>query len=157
MDRVLALMQPALMLLVQRGAEGNQLGGETPISEVDSAPDQGGRSRASQFTIGHMAPASVWVIGHSFVRLVRPFFNLYRSQAHDAGLRFLWIARGGLRLDGLRQLVEEVLRRRLPPPELIILYVGGTDLAIIGRRSVFEDLMVEISWLAKHSMVPYHS
>ncbi|KAJ1106370.1 hypothetical protein NDU88_003771 [Pleurodeles waltl] len=78
--------------------------------------------RISQFTIGHMAPASVWVIGHSFVRRARPFFNLYRSRAQDAGLRFLCIARGGLRLDGLRQLIEEVLRRRLPPPALIILH-----------------------------------
>ncbi|KAJ1206898.1 hypothetical protein NDU88_002291 [Pleurodeles waltl] len=107
------------------------------------------RGKISQFTIGHMAPASVWVIGHSFVRRARPFFNLYRSRAQDAGLRFLCIARGGLRLDGLRQLIEEVLRRRLPPPALIILHVGGNDLATIGRRSVFEDLMVEISWLAK--------
>ncbi|KAJ1079729.1 hypothetical protein NDU88_000039 [Pleurodeles waltl] len=81
--------------------------------------------RLSQFTIEHMAPASVWVIGHSFVRRAQPFFNLYRSRAQDAGLRFLCIARGGLRLDGLRQLIEEVLRRRLPPPALIILHKGA--------------------------------
>ncbi|KAJ1163867.1 hypothetical protein NDU88_004319 [Pleurodeles waltl] len=228
MDRVLSLMQPALMSLAQKGAEGNPVGGETPELEVDSAPDQGGRPRRagvppksafprflrglgkwhpncggksqlprghslrghgiptwdrqtrnqrlpsreqwqvqpwverfrsasvnlegtwiSQFTIGHMAPASVWVIGHSFVRRARPFFNLYRSWAQDAGLRFLCIVRGGLRLDGLRQLIEEVLRQRLPPPALIILHVGGNDLATIGRRSVFVDSMVEISWLAK--------
>ncbi|KAJ1141442.1 hypothetical protein NDU88_007774 [Pleurodeles waltl] len=105
--------------------------------------------KTSQFTIGHMAPSSVWVIGHSFVRRALPFFNLYRSWAQGTGLRILWIARGGLCLDGLRQLIEEVLRRRLPPPALIILHVGGNDLPTIGRRSVFEDLMVEISWLAK--------
>ncbi|KAJ1153359.1 hypothetical protein NDU88_006120 [Pleurodeles waltl] len=45
MDPVLALMQPALMSPAQKEAEGNQLGGETPVLEVDSAPDQGGRPR----------------------------------------------------------------------------------------------------------------
>ncbi|KAJ1160328.1 hypothetical protein NDU88_000830 [Pleurodeles waltl] len=96
-----------------------------------------------------MAPASIWVIGQSSVHRARPFFNLYRSQAQDAGLQFLWIARGVLRLDGLRQLVKEVLRWRLPQPALIILHVGGNDLPTIGKRTVFEDMMVEISWLAK--------
>ncbi|KAJ1143709.1 hypothetical protein NDU88_010014 [Pleurodeles waltl] len=48
MDRVLTLMQPALMSLAQKEADGNQLGGETPVVEVDSAPDQGqGKSTAS--------------------------------------------------------------------------------------------------------------
>ncbi|KAJ1132270.1 hypothetical protein NDU88_010596 [Pleurodeles waltl] len=45
MDQVLALMQPALMSLAQNKAEGNQLGGETPVVEVDSAADQVGRPR----------------------------------------------------------------------------------------------------------------
>ncbi|KAJ1197583.1 hypothetical protein NDU88_001440 [Pleurodeles waltl] len=45
MDRVLALMQPALMSLAQKGAEGNPVGGETTELEVDSAPDQGGRPK----------------------------------------------------------------------------------------------------------------
>ncbi|KAJ1084497.1 hypothetical protein NDU88_004644 [Pleurodeles waltl] len=45
MDRVLALMQPALISLTQKGAEGNPVGGETPKLEVDSAPDQGGCPR----------------------------------------------------------------------------------------------------------------
>ncbi|KAJ1205791.1 hypothetical protein NDU88_001217 [Pleurodeles waltl] len=45
MDRVLALMQPALMSLAQKEADGNQLGGETLVIEVDSAPVQGGRPR----------------------------------------------------------------------------------------------------------------
>ncbi|KAJ1124103.1 hypothetical protein NDU88_002565 [Pleurodeles waltl] len=101
----------------------------------------------SQFTIGHMAPASVWrVTGHSFALRAWPFFNQYHSLAQDTGLQFLWIARRGLRLDGLPQLVEEVLRQWLPTPALIILHVGGNDLPTIGRRTVFEDLMVEISW-----------
>ncbi|KAJ1097034.1 hypothetical protein NDU88_002163 [Pleurodeles waltl] len=102
----------------------------------------------SQFTIGYMAPASVWVIGHSFVRRARPFFNLYRSRAQDAGLRFLWIARGGLRLDGLRQLVKEVLRRRLPPPALIILHgeawlVGKPTRPMGGKESCLVTKQVD--------------
>ncbi|KAJ1191224.1 hypothetical protein NDU88_000540 [Pleurodeles waltl] len=80
---------------------------------------------------------------------VWPFFNLYCSWEQDAVLRLFWIARGGLRLDGLHQLIEEVLRRQLPPPTLIILHVGGSDLPTIERRTLFEDLMAEISWLAK--------
>ncbi|KAJ1182143.1 hypothetical protein NDU88_007338 [Pleurodeles waltl] len=101
--------------------------------------------RTSQTSIEHTAPASVWVIGHSFVRRAWLFFNMYRSRAQDAGLQFIWIARGGLRLDGLRQLVEEVLRQRLLPPALIILHVGGNDLPTMWSRAVFEDLMVAIS------------
>ncbi|KAJ1131368.1 hypothetical protein NDU88_009705 [Pleurodeles waltl] len=45
MDRVLALMQPALMSLAQKGAEGNPVGGETPELEVVSVPDQDGHPR----------------------------------------------------------------------------------------------------------------
>ncbi|KAJ1188687.1 hypothetical protein NDU88_005446 [Pleurodeles waltl] len=41
-------MQPALMSLAQKEADGNQLGGETPVVEVDSAPDHGGRPRRAR-------------------------------------------------------------------------------------------------------------
>ncbi|KAJ1139522.1 hypothetical protein NDU88_005893 [Pleurodeles waltl] len=41
MERVLALIQPALMSLAQKEAEGSQLGGKTPVVGVDSAADQG--------------------------------------------------------------------------------------------------------------------
>ncbi|KAJ1109815.1 hypothetical protein NDU88_007173 [Pleurodeles waltl] len=67
---------------------------EAVLRPTTFPPSRGRCRRASQFTIGHMAPASVWVIGHSFVHRAQPFFNLYRSRAQDTGLRFLWIARG---------------------------------------------------------------
>ncbi|KAJ1116800.1 hypothetical protein NDU88_005005 [Pleurodeles waltl] len=63
------------------------------------------RTCTSQPSIEHMAPASVWVIGHSSMRWAR-----YRSRTQNAGLQFLWMARGGLHLDSLCQLIEEVLR-----------------------------------------------
>ncbi|KAJ1119777.1 hypothetical protein NDU88_007962 [Pleurodeles waltl] len=104
MDRVLALMQRALMSLAQKEADGNQehMNPEGHSHHIAQAyilhcpVGSRGRhykyittreTRTSQFTIGHMAPTSVWVIRHSFVRRARPFFNLYRSRAQDAGLR----------------------------------------------------------------------
>ncbi|KAJ1190243.1 hypothetical protein NDU88_006981 [Pleurodeles waltl] len=67
MDRVLALIQPALVSLAQKEDEGNQLGGETPVVGGDSAADQGRRPRRVR-----VPPKSAFLPVHKRAKKVTP-------------------------------------------------------------------------------------
>lgn len=93
----------------------------------------------------------VLVLGHFYVRRAQSvyFAGNYMSPALKDSYRLTFCSQVGLRLAGMRTALDRMLPQRLTLPGMIIVHIGGNDIAELGRRDLCELIIFEMCGLAK--------
>lgn len=93
----------------------------------------------------------MWIFGHSYIqRAARLFRGPPTSGSGRDGLAVHWFGVGGMRLHQLRgAIVAAQAKGKAPPPDLIVVHLGGNDFASVGRKGVREQLMADLEWIAQ--------